>query len=311
MRACARAVATFASAVSRCASATSIACCDVCRARVDRVLPFVRGERLPEARLRGLDLRLRLPVLRGELHVRDVKLHLRGVELRLREPELRARRVDLRLIVALVDHEQQIAAMDVDVVVDRERDDVAGHLRRDRDRVAVGVGVVGADLIARREPPDERADEQQHDDDREHDERFLAGPLALAGRRVAGPRVARVGVGLFAAPARAFAAGFVVLAAFVVAALGGIVRVGHRASLLCAGHHKARRRFGSRGARRAATRCSLPVCRTPFFAWLTQQETGGPRRAACRGGRSPPARRSCRRCARRAFPSPSLFYKPM
>ncbi|ABN89394.1 hypothetical protein BURPS1106B_A0891 [Burkholderia pseudomallei 1106b] len=44
---------------------------------------------------------------------------------------------------------------------------------------------------------------------------------------------------------------------------------------------------------------------------MTQQETGGPRRAACRGGRSPPARRSCRRCARRAFPSPSLFYKPM
>jgi hypothetical protein len=61
------------------------------------------------------------------------------------------------------------------IVVDVHRDDVARYLRRDRDGVAVGVGVVGADLIARQEPPDECADRQDDDHDAQNDERLLAG----------------------------------------------------------------------------------------------------------------------------------------
>lgn len=99
------------------------------------------------------------------------------MQLRLRETELRVGLIELRLIIARIDPDEQIAFVHEAVVVDVHRHDIARYLRRDRDGIAVGVGVVGADLIARQEPPDERADRQHHDDDAQNDQRLLPGFL--------------------------------------------------------------------------------------------------------------------------------------
>src|ERR1700744_848732 len=101
--------------------------------------------------------------------------------LRLREAQLRLGLVDLGLIVARVDPHQYVALVNVDVVVDIQRDHIAGYLRRDRDRIAVGVRVVRGYLVAGCEPPDERDYRDQQDDAAEDEQGFLARLLAVAG----------------------------------------------------------------------------------------------------------------------------------
>lgn len=132
---------------------------------------------------------LRLPIFGRKTHARDIELNLRRVQLRVGEPNLGACCIDMCGVVAFIDDEQQLALMDVDVVVDRELDDEAGDFWGDRNRVAVGVGIVRRHLIARGKPPRGGAYREQHNGHREKHERLLAAWLVrfvCIVRRVAG-----------------------------------------------------------------------------------------------------------------------------
>ncbi|WP_457807271.1 hypothetical protein [Burkholderia vietnamiensis] len=150
--------------------------------------------------------------------------------MRLREAELCARRVDARAIVARIDFDEHVAAMHEGVVVDGKPGHLAGHVRRHRDRVAVGISVIRALLIGRREPPRE-PDDQQHQQHRaEDDQRLPPRALAFAVMAVAvaiaaGAAAAIVVRMAVTAAARRVGVALIALIAFVAAVAAGIAVV--------------------------------------------------------------------------------------
>lgn len=137
--------------------------------------------RLPEVGASRGGLRSRLPIFGRIAHVSDVELNLRALQLRRGKAQFGARGIDLRAVFARIDFDEQVAPVNIDVVVDRQLHDIARDLRGNRNRIAVGVGVVRAFLVARHEPPDESDDGKQHDHDGQHDQRLLAVRLAILG----------------------------------------------------------------------------------------------------------------------------------
>ena len=91
------------------------------------------------------------------------------------------------LILPRVDMDERLALFDELVVVDVERDHHARDLRGDRDRAAVGIGIVGVLDAARRDPVIKSADgeQRQHHDADDDDGRpsLLSGFLAGGSRR--------------------------------------------------------------------------------------------------------------------------------
>ena len=104
-----------------------------------------------------------------------------------------------------IDVEQRIAGLDLLPLDDVDRDDRAGHLRRDQRLVGADIGVVGRDVAAAVQPPGEAERER---DERHDDEQDETRPAALAldddrrlgRRRRGGRRRLRAGAGV--APAR-------------------------------------------------------------------------------------------------------------
>ena len=118
-----------------------------------------------------------------ELHPGDLQVELGTGELGAGEVEVGARHVAGVDVVARVDAEHEVAGVDEGVVVDVALDDVAGDLGGDGDGVALGVGVVGGDLVAGEVPIGCAADGREDDDGDEDDDgpaALLAAILALA-----------------------------------------------------------------------------------------------------------------------------------
>ena len=79
----------------------------------------------------------------------------------------------LRLIArgdvgARIDLKQQVAGLHPLIVVHVEGDDGPGHLRRDRDRVAIGVGIVGGGNVLRQVPVGDRAGGRDQHNERQN-----------------------------------------------------------------------------------------------------------------------------------------------
>ncbi|KVE08664.1 hypothetical protein WI91_05480 [Burkholderia vietnamiensis] len=162
------------------------------------------------------------------------------------------------------------------VVVDGKPRHVAGHVRCHRDRVAVGISVVGALLIARREPPHEPGDQQHQQHRAEDDQRLFSRALAFA--------VMAVAVAIAAGAAAAIVVRMAVTAAAArrvgVALIAVVAAVAAGIAVVAAG------RVAVSGARNGDARCE------------TDRTTGvGRYRDAWRRERAPRAhgRASCRR----------------
>ena len=97
---------------------------------------------------------------RSELRLGLGHLRLAGVDL-LADPRhrrfgagnLRLRLVQRDLVVGIVEHDQRIAGLDMGVLGNRDRLDVAGDLRRDGRRIGADIGIVGRDDEAAVGPP--------------------------------------------------------------------------------------------------------------------------------------------------------------
>ncbi|MDR8969651.1 hypothetical protein FEP58_06047 [Burkholderia multivorans] len=154
--------------------------------------------------------------------------------------------------------------MHVDVVVDREARHVARHVRRDGDGIAVRVRIVGALLIARREPPDEPADDEQQRDRAEDDQRLAARPLAFAAVSraiaVAAGAAAAIVVRMPVSTAAARCVGVALAARLAVSAAGSAAAAG----IVVAGTRDAHERAARLAVERRIGRAR--ACATPDAA---------------------------------------------
>ena len=119
-------------------------------------------------------LRLRLLELGGKILAADLRAKLLPGELMFRRLQRAFGLLAVDLILPRVDVNQRLALLDELIVGHVERDDVAGDARRDDDRAAVGVGVVGALDVAIGPPVIEPAKRQQSENHQTDDQRHRA-----------------------------------------------------------------------------------------------------------------------------------------
>ena len=148
----------------------------VARHRLIEVLPrgFEVGLRVRHLVLRALDGR----TVRS---LRNRHPRLLGFELRLRQGHRRPRAGERYLKIGLIQLDQQIAGLDLLVVLDMNGDHRPRHARADGGDVPVDLRVVGVLEVARVQPPDER-DDQRDRHRRDGDDLVAAGLLRILAR---------------------------------------------------------------------------------------------------------------------------------
>ena len=142
---------------------------------------------------RAVELRLCRGEPGGRDHLHHLQVDARILRLCLRHRQRRGRLVARCDEVARIDPDHEIAGLHARIVVDVQLDDVACDLRRDRDGVAVGEGVVRALLVAGGEVVPAAADHEDSHDGGEDDQRpparsppLVRTLLAFGVRDVAG-----------------------------------------------------------------------------------------------------------------------------
>ena len=93
------------------------------------------------------------------------KLRIGLLQTRRSAAPLRLRLIDLRLIVARVDHDQDLTRRNVLIVGELQRDDGSRHLRRQLCHLAVDERIVGGREMPRVQPIDGAGTDQRDGDD--------------------------------------------------------------------------------------------------------------------------------------------------
>ena len=147
----------------------------------NRVLPVIALLRVDQIGLGLLQIALGIEQIRRIGHHRLLQVDPRLIELTLVLQQRAGRLVHRRLIVTRIELDDDLALPQQLIVIDVEGDDLAGDTRRDRDRAAVGIGVIRIDEVATQPPVENGTCRHEQEDQQEDDadENLAAAPVAL------------------------------------------------------------------------------------------------------------------------------------